>query len=304
MTRLHDDELPVDAGLVRTLLERSFPDLAALPVRAVDDPGSSNSLFRLGDALAVRLPRQPGGGATIRKEAAWLPQVAACVTAEVPRLVGLGAPGHGYDETWAVTSWLAGEVPRARLAGEESVALAHDLGRFVTELRSMPVPAGAVDEPALATYRGDPLPDLDADFRETVDACRGLGLGLDLDEALRLWDAAVAAASTLAPMRAWYHGDLLAENVLLDGHRLTAVLDLGGLGLGDPTVDLVVAWNLLDAAGRDVLRRSLDVDDAAWTASRGWALLLALIVQPYYGATMPRRCAARLGLARAALAGP
>ena len=81
------------------------------------------------------------------------------------------------------------------------------------------------------------------------------------------------------------------------------MLDLGGLAVGDPTVDLVVAWEVLDAAGRRELRRALDVDDDTWMTSRGWALLIAVITFPYYGATMPRRCADRLTMARAALSG-
>ena len=44
----------------------------------------------------------------------------------------------------------------------------------------------------------------------------------------------------------WLHGDLLAENLLVRQGELAAVLDFGGLAVGDPTVDLVVAWELLD----------------------------------------------------------
>ena len=51
------------------------------------------------------------------------------------------------------------------------------------------------------------------------------------------------------------------------------------------------------------MRQALDVDDATWVASRGWALLIALVTLPYYGATMPGRCADRLAMAHAALAG-
>ena len=232
-----------------------------------------------------------------------MPYVASRLTVKVPHLVGLGSPAYGYSEVWAVTSWLPGAVPRTRAHGEQSLALAQDLARFIEELRAMPVPPDATQDPALATYRGDPLSDFDADFREMVEECRALDLDLDLDEASRVWDAATSAASRIPQKVHWYHGDLLGENVLLDGHgRLQAVLDFGGLALGNPAVDLVVTWDLLDAEGRAAFRRALALNDDQWAASRGRALFLALMTFPYYGTSMPDRCASRLAMAKAALA--
>jgi aminoglycoside phosphotransferase (APT) family kinase protein len=100
----------------------------------------------------------------------------------------------------------------------------------------------------------------------------------------------------------WYHGDLLAENLLVADGRLAAVLDFGGLSVGDPTVDLVAAWEVLDADSRAVFRRAVDVDDATWLTVAGWALLLAVMTFPYYGDTMPARCASRRAMAANVLA--
>ncbi|WP_246142790.1 aminoglycoside phosphotransferase family protein [Nocardioides rubriscoriae] len=300
---MHENELDVDADLVRRLVAQSFPDLAGSPIQAVGDSGSTNALYRLGDDLAVRLPRQSGGGESITKEAQWLPYVGSRLSVRTPEPVGIGQPAMGYSETWAITTWIDGVVPRTQTLGERSTILAADLARFITELRAMPVPGNAINDPTLASYRGDPLPSLDDDFRETVEECRNLGLDLDLDEAQRVWDLASAAAASIEESVHWYHGDLVAENVLLDDQgRLAAVLDFGGLGLGNPAVDLVIAWELLDPRGREVFRQHLGVGDAQWAASRGWALFLSMITFPYYGASMPDRCAARLTMAKAALA--
>lgn len=69
MTALHDDQLPIDADLVRRLVERSFPEYAGLTITPLGASGSTNALYRLGEDLLVRLPRQPGGSASIDKEA-------------------------------------------------------------------------------------------------------------------------------------------------------------------------------------------------------------------------------------------
>jgi aminoglycoside phosphotransferase (APT) family kinase protein len=59
--------------------------------------------------------------------------------------------------------------------------------------------------------------------------------------------------------------------------------------VGDPTVDLVVAWEALDDKGRRAFRRAMDVDDAGWAVSRGWAVFIAMMTFPYYDTSMPGR---------------
>jgi aminoglycoside phosphotransferase (APT) family kinase protein len=298
---LHADELAVDGPLVRALVDAACPAWQGLELTTAASSGSSNALFRLGDDLVVRLPRQPGGGATIGKEAVWLPRVGRAVDVQVPEVVHVGEPALGYPERWSVTTWLPGRratVPTSAPTDH----LAEDLARFIHQLRAMPIPSGAAGDPELTWYRGRPLHELDADAREAAAACRDLDVELDVDAALRVWDLAAEASRAVERATAWYHGDLLAENLLLDdAGRLGAVLDFGGLAVGDPTVDLVVAWEVLDDAGRRVLRQALGVDDASWAVSRGWAVFIALMTFPYYGTSMPGRCADRLLLARAAI---
>lgn len=305
MPGLHHDELAVDVHLVRRLIDRSLPQYADLRLQSLASSGSSNALFRLGDSLVVRLPRQPGGSTTIEKEARWLPVVAQGVTVGVPEIVAVGEPGFGYPEKWAVTTWLKGQVPTVPwgVDGGSSRRVAEGLATFLTELRQVGLPASVNNEPALVWYRGGHLGDMDSEFRQRVDECRQLGdLGLDLDRALKVWDDALAAERATDPLTSWYHGDLLAENLLIRDGELTAVLDFGGLGVGDPSVDLIVAWEVLDSQGRQIFRSATGVDGAAWAKGMGWALLIGVITFPYYWHTMPARCAARRSMVAAVLA--
>ena len=304
---LHDDEIPIDTGLVRALVDRAMPGHADLPVRRLDASGSTNALFRLGDNLLVRLPRQPGGSATIAKEAKWVPVLEPWLPAEVPAVVGVFAPDCGYPERWSVVRWIDGDHPDVVTpetpADRRREDLAADLAAVVHALRLAAVPSEAISDPGLRWYRGEPLATLDAMTRRNIGHCRALGdFELDLDAVERLWAEAMqlpGAADRVAPR--WYHGDLAAENLLVRDGRLAAVLDFGGLAIGDPAVDLSVAWEVLDPPAREIFRSKLGVDDATWLRGRAWALCITVMIW-YYWATMPQRRASRLAICRNVLA--
>jgi aminoglycoside phosphotransferase (APT) family kinase protein len=104
---------------------------------------------------------------------------------------------------------------------------------------------------------------------------------IDTVAATAVWEAALQAADwQRAPV--WFHGDLLGGNLLFDGGRLRAVIDWGGLGVGDPACDLMIAWGLFAGESRDVFRAALALDDATWARARGHALSQAAIFIPYY----------------------
>jgi aminoglycoside phosphotransferase (APT) family kinase protein len=126
--------------------------------------------------------------------------------------------------------------------------------------------------------RGAPLTTRDADTRAALSRLQGL---CDTDLALRVWEAALTApAWDRDPV--WFHGDLLPGNLLVRQGRLTAVIDFGGLGVGDPACDLMPAWALFSGDSRRAFRTALGVDDATWVRGRGHALAQAAIFIPYY----------------------
>jgi len=304
---LHHDEIPVDAEMVRALVRRAMPERADAPVRPLPSTGSTNALFRLGDDLVVRLPRQPGGSASIAKEAAWLPVIGPQLPVEVPEVVAVFDAGSDFPERWSVLRWIDGAHPAVIDPQTPSDVrredLARDLANLLAAFQRIDVPPGAVDDPDLRWYRGEPLATMDDVPRDNIERCRSLpDFGLDLDAAELLWADAMSlpGVADRTPPR-WYHGDLAAENLLMRNGKLAAVLDFGGLAVGDPTVDLVVAWEILDPPAREMLRRQLGVDDATWLRGRAWALAISLMIW-YYWTTMPVRRASRVAMARNVLA--
>jgi aminoglycoside phosphotransferase (APT) family kinase protein len=301
---MHENEIEISTELVRRLIVRDLARFSASPLRRLAASGSTNVLFRLGAHHLVRLPRQPGGSGSIETEARWLAQLAPALPVGVPEVVAVGRPGFGYPESWSVTRWIDGELPATPYAdGPAANALARQLAEFVTALHAAEVPPEAAADPQLRSYRAGALSDVDTGIRQYLGECRTLpDLPLDLDACLGVWADAVALPVSPDAVDRWVHGDLLGENLLLRDGRLAAVLDFGGLAVGDPSVDLVVAWDVLEPWARRVFRSAVGVDDSTWLRGRAWALAIAIMTFPYYWRSMPARCTTRLAMAQQVLA--
>ncbi|ERK70145.1 hypothetical protein N136_03522, partial [Leifsonia aquatica ATCC 14665] len=90
-----------------------------------------------------------------------------------------------------------------------------------------------------------------------------------------IWERATASRWEAAPV--WFHGDVAEGNLLVDSGRLSAVIDFGTSGVGDPACDLVPAWTMFDEPARTAFRDAVALDDATWARARGWALWKAAI---------------------------
>jgi aminoglycoside phosphotransferase (APT) family kinase protein len=277
--KMHADEIDTDVPLVRRLLAAQFPQWAALPLEPVSSAGTVNAIYRLGEDMAVRLPRVPWAFGGVEKEQRWLPKLAPHLPLAVPVPLAQGAPGDDFPWPWSVLRWLEGETWSIDRVGDLCAAAAA-LAQFVTALRGI----DAADGPSPArAERGSPLADRDALVREAIAALEG---EVDTGAVSAAWQVALEAPAWDGPP-VWFHGDLLPVNLLVVAGRLSAVIDFEVMGVGDPSCDLMPAWMLFSGESRDVFRTTLSVDEASWARGRGWALSVALIALPYYRETNP-----------------
>jgi aminoglycoside phosphotransferase (APT) family kinase protein len=260
-------ELEIDADKVRELLLVQHPDLAALMITPTHS-GWDNAMFRLGEDLALRLPRRQAAAELVLHEQRWLAQLAPDLPLKIPVPVRIGAPQGWYPWSWSITPWIDGVTadvsPPDRDQGEVLAAFFHALHR--------PAPVDAPHNP----FRGVPLAARVLSFDERVAALRGKTNALSAT-ARAIWEDALAAENDTAPT--WIHGDLHPRNVLVKGGALRAVIDWGDMARGDRASDLAAVWTLLPQ--REARHRAMAacpcVSNATWARARGWALLYAVI---------------------------
>jgi aminoglycoside phosphotransferase (APT) family kinase protein len=274
----HPGDIDIDESLVRRLIANQFPRWADLPVARVRSAGTDNAIFRLGDDLAVRLPRLSRAAETVDTEQRWLPRLSRLLPLAVPVPLGKGAPDDGFPYPWSVYRWLDGDnlVDRPDVDLDDA---ARQLGRFVAALRRIDAAGGP------PSFRGGPVSTLDDRVRAEI---RELGADAAVDAAVTTaaWETALGAPTwQAAPV--WVHADLYPVNLLARQSRLAAVIDFGGLGVGDPACDLLPAWAILTASTRELFRAEAGVDDATWVRGRGWGLALGLGAVHVYQVTNP-----------------
>ena len=228
-------------------------------------------MFRLGDELAVRLPRRGASADLIENEQRWLPQLARRLPLPIPAPIRTGRPGCGFPWRWSVVPWLTGDTalgaPHLDIA-----AIAKTIAKFLRSLH-LPAPSEAPANP----WRGVPLAERTDLLHRALTQLAGR---VDRAAVLDVWQRALAAAPWRGP-RLWIHGDLHPANLLIQKGRLSSVIDFGDLAAGDPATDLSVAWMLLPPSHRSVFRvasrpASNPVDDDTWMRARGWAIALGV----------------------------
>jgi aminoglycoside phosphotransferase (APT) family kinase protein len=270
-------DIIVTADLVRALLNDQQPDLATLALRATAQ-GWDNYMFRLGDDLAVRLPRRLSTAPLVENEQRWLPELAPTLPLPIPAPVRIGRPSDAFPWSWSVVPWLPGRNAVETQANDWHAA-AYQIGGF---LRALHRPAPA-DAPTNA-FRSIPLADRGPRLSEHLDV---VGDRVDRARVLDVWNRVLSTGPFDGP-RTWLHGDLHPGNIVLNDGVISGVVDFSDLTAGDPATDLALVWWWFPADERQRARRAINgdpvrYDEATWARARGWALVIAIAVMALGG---------------------
>jgi aminoglycoside phosphotransferase (APT) family kinase protein len=290
--QLHDDELDTSEAVVRALLAAECPQWANLRLQHLDTSGTQHAMWRGrvdgGDDIVVRLPRRSGAAEGAEREHQLLQQLAATPLTsivDIPQLLHIGGPHELHPHRWSVLAWLDGrDAWTARHEIDtDSPRLGARLAEIVTAIGGIalgpPAPKRADGHQGIAIR-----PHIDFLLERLDRVGPSAGHLFDVERVRQL--AAEAYELEDPTTTCFIHDDLIPGNVLVQEGDVTAVLDWGAAGDGDPARDLAPAWSILGPKGRQVFRKELAPDDATWARGRALELCHAVDAVLYF---LPRR---------------
>ncbi|CAN5524404.1 aminoglycoside phosphotransferase family protein [soil metagenome] len=261
-------EVEIDIGLVRALLADQRGEFAHLPIEPLAS-GWDNDMFRLGDDMAVRMPRRLVAVELLRNEQRWLPTLAEALPLPVPAPLYRGGAGRGYPWPWSILPWMPGAPADLDPLRADQAPL---LAGFLKALHQPPRHPRAPHNP----HRGVPLAER-SDYLAPRFARLAAETGFITPRIREVWARALAAPIDVEPT--WLHGDPHARNVLSRDGRLTAFIDWGDMCRGDRATDLSSLWMLLpDIAARHAAMSTYGATDATWARAAGWAVNYAVVL--------------------------
>lgn len=266
----YPNEFTISPSLVSQLVHDQFPQWDVFSINPVEPGGWDHRTYRLGNTMAIRLPSSRIYEAQVSKEFTWLPILAPLLSCKIPQPIALGRPTQAYPAPWGVYSWQPG-IDAHLCIDLDLKKLAVDLAHFLKELHAINPLGGPVPGPHNFYRAGHPS----VYDEETRSALALLPSVIDTQKALTIWEHALSSHWHKDPV--WIHGDLSASNILIQNTQLSAIIDFGGMAIGDPACDLVIAWTLFDDESRAIFRSLLTLDKNTWARARGWALWKALI---------------------------
>lgn len=262
--------MKIDENLVRQLVTHQFPKWKDYDIKPVHPQGWDNRTFHLGSDMTVRLPSKERYAPQAEKEQNWLPILSQRLPFQIPVLLETGQPSDVFPYKWGVYQWLEGNTLELEWIDDLS-RFAKDLAHFLTQLQQIDT-SNAPLAGKHCFYRGAPLRIY---HTETQQAIHKLSSIIDVGYAKEIWDKAVRTTWNKPPV--WFHGDIAKGNILTKNGALSAIIDFGCCGVGDPACDLSIAWTFLPGQARQIYQSELELDEATWNRGRAWALWKALI---------------------------
>ncbi|MEH7380537.1 aminoglycoside phosphotransferase family protein [Bacillus sp. JJ1533] len=260
----------INTEIVKRLINEQFPEWSHLEIRPVKVSGNDNRTFHLGDYMSVRLPSSEHYAPQVEKEQKWLPKLAKGLTLPISTPIAKGNPSAEYPYPWSVYKWIEGETLTQKNINDSS-QIARDLAAFLIELQSIDASDGPIAG-AHNFYRGGDIAVYNQESRDAINQNKDR---LDAPLLNEIWERALDSKWNSDPV--WVHGDIAPGNILVKNGNLSAIIDFGILGVGDPACDAAMAWTFFDAKSRKIFKHTLAMDEETWNRARGWALWKALI---------------------------
>jgi aminoglycoside phosphotransferase (APT) family kinase protein len=250
-----DADVELSEELARRLIREQFAEVAADHLDLVGE-GWDNVAYLVDGEWLFRFPRREIARTLLEHETRILPLLGPHVTLPIPNPELVGRTDD-FPYPFAGYRYLAG-TPACHLewTDEQRSANARGVGCFLKSLHSV-----VVGDDASVWAPRDELRRSDLALRHSrnlgfIEEHADLLEGFD-SEHLRAKSLQLSQALPYTGKECWVHGDLYPCHLLSDDqHQICGVIDWGDVHLGDPALDLSVAFTFLPKGSRAELIRA------------------------------------------------
>jgi aminoglycoside phosphotransferase (APT) family kinase protein len=281
MSRPWDADVDLSPEEAARLIERQFPALAPAGLAPLG-VGWDNAAYLVNGRFVFRFPRRQIAADLIERETRVLPLLAPHLPLPIPAPAFVGTPEAGYPYPFAGYALIPGTTAcRSTWSDPQRSSLAVPLARFLAALHTIPIDAETRDWGPTDDIERANLAKRARAIQQRLQAIAPLR-GIDTHALLDLVDRLATTPAWEEPP-CWVHGDLYARHLLVDeARRLCGVIDWGDVHLGDPALDLSIAFSFLPSAARAAFREAYGVvDEASWDRARFRALHYGVLLTDY-----------------------
>ena len=257
----------INVDLVKKLIADQFPEYVHLTITSVEKQGHDNRTFRLGNDMLIRIPSAKYYSLKVPKEQELLPLLNPYLSVDIPIPIKMGNPSQEYPFNFSIYKWLEGTSANHLEFDNKSLeSIAVQLAKFLKELHGI----HGVNGPSPGKHNGwggDHVSVYDEGARKQIAELSEI---IDEHKAMEFWEQACKTKPNKKPV--WIHGDFAIGNFLIKNGELSGVIDFGGMAIGDPASDIVIAWTFLKDRSREIFIEAMNYDSDTWIRARGWAL--------------------------------
>lgn len=274
-------EIDLSVGLVRETISDQFPQFVGQPIIELG-AGWDMVAYRVGNEFIFRFPRRQMGADLVKIEMNVLPELAPLLLLPIPNPEFIGRPTDRYPWPFAGYKQIAGRTACSlAMSDEQRAALIPSLATFLSALHSLTPDQGRqFGAPEDLYGRLDPNKRI-PQAHDRLDKLVRDGLVKEPSPLHRLIDQTAIARPTRTA--AIVHGDLYVRHLIVnDTGELSGIIDWGDIHVGDPAIDLSVAFTFVPPQHRIEFRQHYgEIDEPTWQLARFRAITYGLILTDY-----------------------